>query len=569
MQRYSSVRGRFVAWAQRHNRIIRKSAIGCGIAVVAVIFLQLMYPSGKLLPFVSIEGQSVGTKTEGDARSALDKTYKNARITVKTQDTKFVKTLDEVGVTIETGKTVRQAADYPAWQRLLPFSFIAVMNCEVPMQFSVDDERLAYFAQEVSKEGYVPAVNASVKIDGTSLTLEPAKKSKIYAKENVIAAIKRADFSPSTEVSLTPQRTDAERTDEEVKAVLKDAQKAVNTSLTLAVNSEKVAVDKATIASWIDFEENAETKSLKLALKKDVVQKYLDSIQKKVYKAPGVTKVQLVDGIEVSRTNGQPGAGVDIDKTIAMINDALHVGKQATLTVPIVALAPKITYTRSYSNTDAGLMALLNDLGARGYGISVIEIGGNNRKGNVNGGKQFTAASTYKLYVAYSVFKEIDAGRMDWGTSINGKSAAECFDAMIVRSDNPCAKAFGDRIGWQNIENQMRGLGLGSTEMSPTLLTTANDLSLFMQKLQGGSLVNADHQNRLLGAMRRQIYRSGIPAGVGVSVANKVGFIDSYLHDAGIIYGSKGPYALSIMTSGSSWGAIADIARQINTYLNQ
>ena len=53
--------------------------------------------------------------------------------------------------------------------------------------------------------------------------------------------------------------------------------------------------------------------------------------------------------------------------------------------------------------------------------------------------------------------------------------------------------------------------------------------------------------------MKRQQYRSGIPAGIGGNgtVADKVGFRDSYLHDAGIVYSGKGDYAFVIMTSGS------------------
>jgi hypothetical protein len=35
------------------------------------------------------------------------------------------------------------------------------------------------------------------------------------------------------------------------------------------------------------------------------------------------------------------------------------------------------------------------------------------------------------------------------------------------------------------------------------------------------------------------------------------------------VYGPRGPYVLTIMTSGSSWTAIADAAKQINSFLNR
>jgi beta-lactamase class A len=140
---------------------------------------------------------------------------------------------------------------------------------------------------------------------------------------------------------------------------------------------------------------------------------------------------------------------------------------------------------------------------------------------------------------------------------------------MIRVSNNPCAKAFGDRIGWQNIESQMHGLGLSSTELSPSLYTTASDLALFLYKLENGSLLSASDKGRLIDLMKVQVYRAGIPKGTGLTVADKVGFIDSYIHDAGIVYGARGPYVLVIMTSGSSWSAIADAAAQINAFLNR
>jgi len=202
--------------------------------------------------------------------------------------------------------------------------------------------------------------------------------------------------------------------------------------------------------------------------------------------------------------------------------------------------------------------------------VSVIELGNKGRWANADGDKQYVAASTYKLFVAYAVIKKIEAGQMSWTDVIsNGRSAEACFEAMIVVSDNPCAKAFGDKIGWLNVQNMMHDLGLTNTQLSGGLFTTTNDLAKYLQQLQNGSLLSASGTDRLISAMKRQVYRSGIPAGTGLTVADKVGFIDSYLHDAAIVYGPKGPYILTIMTSGSSWSAISSVSGQINEYLNR
>jgi len=555
-------------WFRGHRILLRRIGLGfLGAAFISVV-LQLAYPAGRILPFVSIEDQGMGGKTVAAARELLDKHYAKAKLTVKTQDDSFTKSFEEIGIDPQTWDTARAAAKYNVGERLIPFSSLFIMaRRDTPMQAAFDDDRLNYFAGEVQKEGFKPAVNATIAVKGDEVSLVPAKKSKEYPAKDVSRSIRAAQFRPATELRLQPQTKDAERTDDEVKGVLSEAQKAVNTSLTLKLGKEDIKVEKATVGSWLDFTEEPQTKKLQLTLKAEAVKKYLDSIQGKVYKAPGTTHIQIIDGREAGRTAGAPGQGVDADKTIAMLGETLRKGQEkATVTVPIVQLAAKVVYDRQYSNTDAGLTALLNDLAKSGYGLAVMQ---NGRSGNANGNKKFVAASTYKLFVAYAVFKQIEAGQMSWGDNVNGRSVEACFEVMIVRSDNPCAKALGDRIGWQNIENMMHGLGLGNTELSPSLYTTANDLALFLYKLQNGSLVAPGDQARLLDAMKRQIYRSGIPAGTGLTVADKVGFIDSYIHDAGIVYGPRGPYVMVIMTSGSSWGGIAEVANQINAFLNR
>jgi beta-lactamase class A len=519
---------------------------------------------------VKVAGKPVGAKSTLDAGKLIDKEYANAKVIIKTADRDFTQSFAEIGVDVNGWKTARAAARYSLGQRLIPFSALHVMfTRDTPVQIDTDDERLKYFAAQIQKDAFVPAVDASITVKQDKVELVPAKKSKEYPEAALLAELQRTAFKPQTVIILKPVMKAADRTDEEVQGVLQQAQKAVDTPLSLQVDAEKITVDKMTIGGWLDFPADPATNTLQLALKPDAVKKYLESIQSKVYKAPGTTTIQLIDGKETGRTEGAPGRGIDTEKTIASLNTAIRSGAETTVSVPVAAIPAKVVFSRQYSNTDAGLAALLADLTkGKNVGISVMEING--RSAHTNGSKSFTAASTYKLFVAYAVFKQIEAGQMAWSDGVvSGKNVDACFEAMIVRSDNPCAKALGDRIGWQKVEDMMKSLGLSNTELSPKLTTTASDLSLFNYKLANGNLLNGDQAAKLIDAMKRQVYRSGIPAGTGVAVADKVGFIDSYIHDAAIVYGPKGPYVLTIMTSGVPWSGIADMAKQIHDFLNR
>lgn len=91
-----------------------------------------------------------------------------------------------------------------------------------------------------------------------------------------------------------------------------------------------------------------------------------------------------------------------------------------------------------------------------------------------------------------------------------------------------------------------------------------------MAQLSGGSLVGQGNTNQLISYMKRQTYRNGIPAGSrGAAVADKVGFLDAYIHDVGIVYGSKSTYALVIMSEGSSWTNVRDLAQAVYDFMNE
>jgi beta-lactamase class A len=563
----------FILWLKRHRKVVRKGIVLFLAFVGLLTLVQLAYPAGRLLPFVKVAGYSVGGQTARSAAKVVEGKYQKAVITVATDEKKYTQSLDEVGIELELTASTRAAARYTLTERFIPLSSLFIMVFrDTPLQVRLDQDRVRYFAQQIDKQSYIPAVNAAVAVTDGRVSLVSAKPSKSYPAADIVAQLQRQKYAPQNTVRIKPVIKDATRSNKQVANVLGDAQKTVDRALVLNIEGQKSVVPKATVGSWLDFPEDPKTMRLTLTLNPDEVKKYLATIQSKVYKASGKTTVHTVDGIEVSREVGASGQGIDMDKTVALLKEAVRRGNDAPISVPIAKLAPKVVYERQYSNSNAGFAAMLNDLASDkgSYGISVA--GPNGRYASANGDKHFTTASTYKLYVAYAVFKKIETGELHWADEIaNGQNAEVCFDLMIVKSDNACGEAFAKRIGWKTVQDLARSVGVSSNTSLATsdLYTTAKDLTLLLTKLQNGTLVSAADQARWIDAMKRQIYRAGIPAGTGVPVADKVGFLDGYLHDAAIVYGPKGPYIMVIMTQGSSWGQMADAARQIHAFMSQ
>lgn len=208
-------------------------------------------------------------------------------------------------------------------------------------------------------------------------------------------------------------------------------------------------------------------------------------------------------------------------------------------------------------------------------GVATIDLA-NNGRGNVNynATTQFTSASTYKIYVAYAMVNDVETGKRNWNSRLNGTTWETCLNRMIINSDNACPEAYIALYGYNSFNARIHNeLGVSDqTQLAAyNMRTTAADLAMVLQKLYQGKLMTEDNKNRLFSLMQQQIYRQGIPAGVGqgVAVSDKVGFLDSLLHDAAIVHSAKGDYVMVIMTNGESWPFIAKVAGYINGLYSQ
>jgi beta-lactamase class A len=557
-------------WMRTHRYEIRRGLQLFGIGCAALYVCQFLYPPNRTLPFVQAGGQGIGAQSTTSAAEVLAKDYQKAQFVVTTDDTRSTISLARMGAKADAATAARKAADYPFAVRLIPFSSLYIMAARnTPVYATFKGDGVADFAAQTQKNAQREAVNATVVIKDGTARVQAAVPSKTYAPAATEQTLRRAAYTPGATIHLQPHTMPAKRTNADVQPLADTANAAIKQPPKLVIAGKTVKVKGGDVASWLHFPEDAATGKLTMALKEDVVAAYLTKVQGDAYVAPGKTTVRTVDDREVSRDTGKPGRGVDAAAAVLKILTALQSGKQQSVDLPVGDIAPVIAYDRIASNTDKGLTDIVAQQAQAkgGFGISVMEING--RSSNANGDKQFIAASTYKLFVSYVWFKRVEAGKASWSDTINGQRADKCFEIMIVNSDNPCAKAFAAAVGgWSVVDASMKSIGLRHTSLTTAnLYTTANDLSYFMYRLENGTLVPGADRTRLIDLMKRQVYRDGIPAGTKTTVADKVGFVDGYLNDAGIVYAHKGTYVMVIMSYGSTWAQVADAAKQIHDYL--
>lgn len=544
--------------------------IGLAVVFGAGLLVQIAYPNDRMLPLAVVDGMYVGGMKKSDASARLDEAYrgKTMNVLMGKQDKAFVSpTLADAGIEV-TNRERLDGTQYEWYKRLLPLSLLWGQTPGPVPEPQFTDKTDKFIDEKLMPACRQAPVNATLSGKDGELTVVPAKDGGQCEKPDVETVVRdvRPVLNEEAEVRVTALKViEPELSDSEARA-LRDAFRArIGEKISLKAGNQMVDIPARDLITWLDF--SVDGKTITPSVNRDRSAEFIaKQIAPKVEKKPGVSKVTTVDFTEVSRVEGASGVAVNIDQTLQSIADVVSGANKTGAVAVTQPVPPTVQYTRTYSASDAGLSALLENYAKDHpgtYGVSLAELSGKKRRANYNGDKQFVTASTYKLFVGYSVLKRTESGKMDWGAN------ADCFNKMISLSDNPCAENFLQTAGLSNVTNEMKALGLNdSTFMkSGGPFTTANDLAKFMGFLESGTSLTGVSRERMLNALHANVHRRGIPSGAAGRVADKVGFMNGLLHDAAVVYGPRGTYVLAIMSDGSSWATLADFARQIDAQL--
>ncbi|MES2876009.1 MAG: serine hydrolase [Patescibacteria group bacterium] len=559
-------------WVIRNRLLLAK--IGGGIVVV-LLLVQIFYPGDRLVPFSSIDGVTLGAQTKSDAAKQLDDL--SSKQSLRLSLGKFEESFDQpkpsdIGLRVSHADQVK-AADYPWYLRIVPSSLLwyGLIQSDDAPKYTYDRAKAAsYITTKLGQDCTIPAKDATLELKGETLNVVAAKAGgdceTAEAVKAIVAAKPRLDQPALVTVPVTVIAPAVG--DDEAKRLADGLNKTSHGGVELKVADKTQTIPQKEVLSWLTFKPVDD--GLGFEINPDTANAYLAKTATPIIAKPaGVTKVATADFTETSRQDGVTGQTLDLGATLAEITLVLDDSKDRAQ-AQVASLAPKVEYTRTYSKTSTGIAAQMkfyDDDNAGVFGVSFIELGGQGLSAQHNGDRQFVTASTYKLFVAFSTIKRVEADKMKWGDAdINGgRDLSKCFDDMIVKSDNACAEALIKKIGAKDLNADIKSLGLASTAFrADNNVTTANDLTNYLTQLEKGTMpIKSENRDRLLGAMKRNVYRQGVPAGASGPVADKVGFLWGLLHDATVVYSPKGTYVLVVMTDGSTWGSIAELTRKI------
>ena len=548
--------------------------IGLLLLLAGAVVFQMLYPGDRTLPLARYNHEPYGFVPRSELATDEQVRFVATKIELQASYGSEEFELREAGAELRENATFATLRDYPDHMRWVPFSilFYRPNVTTLPVEFA--DEPLEAFVQAYVKEHTQGAVEASIAIQDGEVVVVDGKRGRSIDGETLQAAIRsaRTDTSGKVRVSVPEEGVQPSARAADLATVRSQAEAMLAKKIYVTVPGRDAVFEpeRETIASWLRVVQQDGAPVIELD--GEALHSYTESVNSQVAQPAGVTQVVVTDGAETSRQEGAAGEQINRgDFEQKMSSALLEPGQYKYVTAVMEPLAPRVNATYHYSHSQAGLQAKMNDIGKRyDVRISLQQLGGNGWQATYRGGESTPSASTYKLYVALRLFKEMNDGKTNWQSSILDTNVENCFEQMIAVSTNQCAEEWIRQFGRANINEFIyaQGISHATTFVADgAIRTSADDLVRTVIGINNGSLASGNEREKLLNTMSRQIWRKGIPTGTAGWAANKVGFLWDYVHDTAIVHHPQGVYAIAIMTKGASYDIIAQITRELEAQM--
>jgi beta-lactamase class A len=557
--------------------------VGIGITILIAITVWSLsvvamwaYPSGRLAPMASVNGTHLGVDDSSRAIAKLDsRELSEHQMTLVISDETHQTTLKNAGIRVAVEATVDKllTAQQQAKGNLRPWKFWRPRSASLVV--NIDDKTFQEFYNSELAQYHKKPVDARLEVKQGNVHIRGGEITWRIDKEALKRDMRRAAAGLDKQVSVAAQQRTPEVKAAELEPLRAEAQQWLDRGFALTYAGETYPIPTSKLAASIMV--SKKEKAPQLAINRKPLHQFIKKIAKKdINTDPTPARRILENGQVTRREEGEPGKEVKLSKTLDAVATGLKEGK-TTAGLRVRNIKPGTQTTHTYTGTSEGLRALLvNFADSHGgeYGLELRTLNGDIHA-TYNADKRFVAASTYKMYLAYAAYTEIENDNLAMDKETEEGTVRFCLRKMILYSTNPCAHALGRVIGWKRVDSLLNEAGFGATTLNNhrssqvNKYTTASDAAMFMRRLRAGALLNGKHTRQLLDRLRSQIFRSGIPSGSSGTVANKVGFFQGYLHDVGIVEGPGRNYVLAIYSYGGQWWEYRQLAQKVENVLTR
>ncbi len=272
-----------------------------------------------------------------------------------------------------------------------------------------------------------------------------------------------------------------------------------------------------------------------------------------------------------------------------------------TIHTRIVIASPTPTREPIHSSSQLGNViqdTIKNSPGEYGIVVKNLKTG---ESYEWDGTKQFASGSLYKLWVMAVVYQLIQQEKFhetdtlsknipdlyhefgvtptdqDPSTGTLTQSVTNTLFQMITISDNNSALLLTDKIGVSSVATFLQAYGLSQSHVgigNTPPQTSAEDVALFLEDLYKGILLDETYTKKALELLTQQRLNEKLPKYLPASVVvgHKTGELDTFSHDAGIVYSPSGDYIIAVLSQSTDTDQakelIAMISKAVYTYFN-
>lgn len=575
-------------WFKQHWKLVL--VIIFSVLLLGETIFQIVYPGSRLIPGTRLDGVDIGGLRKTDAASKLDADYADLKLDIyfgKNQAAFQSPKMKDVGIGVDNGARV-DALDYPFYLRFIPGSIFWAPGLEKPgdIAYTYDKNKIAdYTTSKVGSDCSIPPQNATLKLIDSQLQVVASitgGNCDITLFQQALAKIQPSSNEVNS-VRISINETPAPVTDDMARNLAATLNARLANPMPIQVDTSTDTIPGRVVMSWLDFTANVpkqsidnsanQQASLDFSVNQQRMEDYLkQGIASKLVVQPGVSKVSTSDFKETSRVNGANGRELDMPKAVQSVMDYINGKNQKALGATSV-VGPTTVYKRSYSPTNEGFSALLAQYAQDNpgtWGLAFTELSGvrHPRSASFNGDVKMKSAGVHALYLAYTYLMQKAAGIARPVDVISGDtSAQECFKLMLQQFDVACTRGFYNKFGYATINSRAKEIPLTNTVFAgDDTMTSANDLQKLMVGLFKNTIARTQDGQSILSTSGINRKSDGIPAGSGgISVAHVVGESDTVHNDTAVVYDSNyGSYALTVLSDGSSWDKVAELAQKIH-----
>lgn len=343
---------RVVPIQKRWQKILGLSVGLLAFVALAISAVASQYYKNKVMPGVVVANVASGAKSEQALTRQLEEQQKDFKVTFASGEKRFEPTFTEIGLQLNTKKTVENALRAKRHDGLT--SRIQFWNrSEVPVVYTVNDSLLNQYLEsnlpELKKapqdsqlqfDSKTQAFVITPQADGEGVNLQDLKKqldSSVKTLSNSSVKVSVAKKGPAI-------------TEAEIKPMLEPANALTQRKVVLTGLGYTFQAKPADIALWLTPTPQKDG-SLKLVVDPAKVQSYVDSVSKRISNAPVDRKVikDQQSGAEVVLQEGRSGTELAEKQILAnAITDSLKSGKDVTQTMNITTAAFQTVNMEAY-----------------------------------------------------------------------------------------------------------------------------------------------------------------------------------------------------------------------------